>query len=574
MSVSYALPPNQNIVPLPAGSTLTFPNTILHTSSTATVIVSNAGSSPGTVNSIAITGAAFQPQGLPLTPFTINPGSALQFQIVYTPSQAATDSGTVAIGLGNSSYTANLAGTGIVTRFAYQVLASSGNVAFTPNQTVTLPDTSIGDTGSITVQVQNVQQTAGTISTITASGPFTVSDTPLLPATLNPNDIVTFTVNFTPVKPGPATGRLQVGNDLFKLAGNGIGSNLVFSYLSGTTTPVLPGGPVIFSPLQVGQSSRLPFTVMNSGTSPATVSSVGVADTHGIFQVDSLPPLPVTLKPGDSFNFGIDFSPATTGFASSTLQVNSQTFTLSGSGTAPPPLPDIQFTGTSGKVDPFTQQAVGISLASPYALPLNGTLTLTASSAAFAPDPSAQFETGGTKVSFTIPANTTDAVFPNGANQIRLQTGTTAGSITIAPSFATLSGFDLTPASAPSTTLTIAPAPPQILNVQISNVTANGFTIAILGFSTTRKLSKFTFQISGASDVVTPAAPLSIDVSSMASIWYNSTASQAFGGQFAVTVPFNVQSSGLSSPTTKLQSISVTATNDQGSSSAVSAVFP
>src|SRR5581483_10572688 len=104
-----------------------------------------------------------------------------------------------------------------------------------------------------------------------------------------------------------------------------------------------------------------------------------------------------------SLTFAIDFAPATTGFSTSTLQVDDQSFTLSGSGTPPPSLPAVKFTGASGTVDPLTQPAIGLSMAGTYPLALNGTLTLSVNSSTFTPDPAIQFSSGGKTVTFTIP---------------------------------------------------------------------------------------------------------------------------------------------------------------------------
>jgi transposase len=83
---------------------------------------------------------------------------------------------------------------------------------------------------------------------------------------------------------------------------------------------------------------------------------------------------------------------------------------------------------------------------------------MSVSSDTFVTDPSVQFSTGGRTVSFTIPANGTQAVFSNGATTIKLQTGSVAGGITITPSFATRTGYSLTPDSPASLSLSIASA--------------------------------------------------------------------------------------------------------------------
>ena len=293
------------------------------------------------------------------------------------PPQVQTDTGTLNINLGGNTFTATLTGSGINFQYSYQMLTSTGSVSFLPNQPLSLPDTAVGNISSVTIKVQNTGTAAGSISGVATTGTaFALTDLPITPVTLKPNDIVTFTLNFAPTQTGKNTGTLRVGNDLFSLAGNGLGAKLDFSYGTTVVTVVQSGGAVIFSPLQVGQTTSLPFKVTNDGTTVGQVSSIAVADTHGIFTLTNLPALPITLNPGASFTFNISFSPATTGFSTSTLQIDTQSITLSGSGTPPPSLPAVQFTGASGAVAAFSQPAIGLSLASPYALTVTGTLTI------------------------------------------------------------------------------------------------------------------------------------------------------------------------------------------------------
>src|SRR5579883_2340798 len=561
--VSYTMPPTQNTVPLSAGGTVQFPATQINTSTTGVVSITNTGTTAGSLTAVAISGPPFQLLGLGLLPATINPGQSFSFGVRYTPTQAATDTGSLTITIAGTPTNYVLAGSGIVSAYSYTMSTPSANT------TVSFPDTNLGSNNSVFIQVRNVSGAAGTINAINATGAFAVSDGPtVFPVTVNANGLVTFTLTFTPAQPGEAKGKLTVGNDVFDLAGTGLGPKLTFSYGSANTT-VVPPGTVIFSPTQVGQSSQVNFKIANTGTSPATVTSIAVADTRGVFTILNPPSGAVTINPGDSFSFQIAFAPALTGFSTTTLQIDTQSFTLSGSGTPPPALPAFQFTGSAGNMVPLQQAAIGLSLSAPYSLPLNGTLTISVNSGSLVPDPSVQFATGGKTISFTIAANSTDAVFPTGGNQIGLQVGTTAASISITPAFSTRSGLDITPLSPPVLTLTVAPGAPKLRTIQVTNVSQAAFSVGITGLSTTRSLTTLNYQF-------TPAGggkpvSYSIDVSAAAGLWYSSTASQNFGGQFSVAVPFalpNPSTTALS--TSGIKSISVTASNAQGTSDPVS----
>lgn len=566
LTVSYTMPPNQNTVPLASGGTVQFPPTQLNNSVTATIAITNSGAAPGPVTDISIPpGSAFQLVGKPLLPANVNPGASLVFGVKYTATTVTNDTGSLTINLGGTVSTFGLAGSGISSSYSYLM---NGTTPITPGP-LPFPDTAIGTTSSVFIQVRNTGGAAGVINAIAATGAFAVTDgPPMFPITMNPNDQVTFTLTFAPVLPGKLTGKLTVGNDVFDLSGTGLGPKLTFSYGPGSVT-VLNGGLVVLSPTQVGQNTKASFTVTNAGTAVTTITSVALADTRGIFILVSPPTGPVTLNPNDTLTFGIIFQPAVTGFATTTLQIDTQTFTVSGNGTPPPALPNYQFTGGSGNVSPLQQPSIGLSLSAPYSLPLTGTLAISVNSAAFLPDPAVQFATQGKTVTFTIPANTTDAVFPTGGNQIGLQVGSTAGTITITPSFATKSGLDMTPVSPNTVTFTVPASAPQLVRIQVTNVTQAGFVVGVTGLSTTHSLSTLTFQFTPTGNG--KPVSYSVPVSAAAGLWFTSAASQNFGGQFSVSVPFAIPSPSVTAlSTVNLKSVSVTADNAQGTSGAVS----
>jgi len=190
-------------------------------------------------------------------------------------------------------------------------------------------------------------------------------------------------------------------------------------------------------------------------------------------------------------------------------------------------------------------------------------------------DPSIQFASGGRVVKFTVPANSTQALFNNTANLLPLQTGTTAGNIVITPSFAMQSGFDLTPASPTSLTLTIASAAPQLLNGSITGVTLSSFTLAVSGYSTTRAVRQLDVQLTPKQGQNFSTTRLTLDVSSASSSWFQSTAAQTTGGTFLVTIPFTLQNgSSTADLVHALQSLTITATNEAGASNALQVAIP
>ena len=332
-----------------------------------------------------------------------------------------------------------------------------------------------------------------------------------------------------------------------------------------------PGDPVLFSPVQVGKTARLTLSVRNEGTSAATVATIGLSDTRGIFNLEGLPALPLVLQPAESSNFTVIFSPTLTGPLATTLLVHSQSFSLSGFGTPPVPLPAYRFSGVSGATQPLGQPAIQLTLDEPYALAIRGTLTLLAESDALPPDPSVQFITGGRQIAFTIPPNSSRALFASGSESARFQTGTVAGTISFTPAFATTAGLDLTPVDTAPYRVSIPPSAPTLLSVQVASQSADSVVLLITGFATSRTLSKVDFTFTGASGVNLSGAQVSVNLESAAANWFRTPASQPFGGQFSISLPFTFRSdqATLTSLLDKIRSVSVTASNGLGSSNAV-----
>lgn len=575
-SVNYVLPPSNNVTPILDGGTMTFPPTLINTVNAATIVIANTGTGPSTINSVSVSGAAFQLQGLGLLPATIAAGGTGSFVIRYSPVNPGADTGTLTLGFPNQNFTINLTGSATSSVVSYQEITGQTVTPLTVGQQITLPDTAVGVPSSVAIQVQNTGTASATINSVTFSGVgFTLTNLPILPITLVSGGSFTFNLNFTPTQVGAATGTLTIGPDRFLLSSNGIGAQLTYSYAgsSGAPVTVQPQGTVLFSSVPLAQSSSTAFTIVNTGSSAATITNIGVVgSTATAFTLPNLPALPVTLQPGASYNFTIKFSPLTQGLNTANMLINGQSFVLSAFGTSVPTLPQFQITGLSGQLQPFTQPALGLTLAQPYPLDVNGTLTMGVSSTVFATDPSVQFATGGRSVSFTIPAGATQATFLNGSTQLQLQTGTVAETINIGASFATAGGVTVTSPNTAPLVVNIPRSAPTLISVAQQNFTTSGFTILVTGYSTTRTLSKVNLQFTGAPGLTLSGASFTVDVTQAATFWFSGSTSQPFGGLFAISIPVNVKVTGGTAPTSLSGQFTVTATatNDVGTSNSVS----
>jgi hypothetical protein len=571
--LTYVEPGTNSVIALADGATIPFADTMVNSASTITVSANNSGAGTGLISSITLGGSspsAFQLLSLPTLPASIPPSQQIRFGVRFSPQRQELISAVLLLNLNNGqTLTINLQARGIGPQFTYESSNEGGSIAIAPGGTISLADTAVGQTSSVTMTVLNSGSGDGQILAFSVTGQgLSVADLPTTPVTLSPGASRRFILSFAPTQPGVVNGRLTIGNDTFAVTASGIGSRLLYTYIgAASAVPITDGGVVIFPPIAVGDRREMQFTIQNTGTSAATISSINLATPSVVFALEQLPNLPVDLDPGASIAFPIGFTPNNTGSLTASLRVNTGSFSLSGSGTQPPPLPPYQLQAPDGEHQPAKQPSIGLALASPYPRGLQGTLTLTFVSNVFADDPAVQFASGGRSVSFTIPANSTQAIFNGGASMIAVQTGTTAGNIVVTPSFALQGGFNITPPTPDSLTLTIARSAPQLVSASITARTLNSFTLSLSGFSTTRAVRQLDIQITPQPGENLSATRLTLDVTSSSVGWFQSTASQPFGGAFTIAIPFALQSGDSTDDLVRrLQSLRVTATNEIGAS--------
>jgi hypothetical protein len=240
--------------------------------------------------------------------------------------------------------------------------------------------------------------------------------------------------------------------------------------------------------------------------------------------------------------------------AAGTVGVQTYTLTIGLPATPPVNFSNLPATGTPG-----TQSNVQVGMGSAYPLPVTATLTLTFTPDSGADDPSVQFSTGGRVMVVQIPAGSTAL-----AGTAAIQMGTVAGTIAIVAQLSA-AGQDITPTPPPTQTIRIAAAAPAISSVTaIRN--ASGFTVTVIGFSTPRQVTQATFQFAAAASANLQTSSLPIATTSLFTGWYSSAAAAPFGSQFSFVQPFTVTGDSAA-----IASVTVTLTNAQGTSPAVTA---
>ena len=261
-------PVTSNNVTVQDGGTVLFPDTVVNASTSVTVVVSNAGAGTGVINSISLGGSdssSFQLLNLPPFPLGVPPNQQLRFGVRFSPQREQAASALLMIDLNGQVSTLNLQARSTQPKFVYSL--SSGD-PISPGGTIALGDAVVGQTTSVVVTVLNQGSADGQIAAVSVTGQgFSVSDLPIVPFTLHAGDMQHFTLNVAPIQPGPITGRLVIGTDIFTVTATGIGSRLTYTYTSaGSSVPVSENGTVVFPPAAVGTNSTLDFSIQNTGT--------------------------------------------------------------------------------------------------------------------------------------------------------------------------------------------------------------------------------------------------------------------------------------------------------------------
>jgi hypothetical protein len=129
----------------------------------------------------------------------------------------------------------------------------------------------------------------------------------------------------------------------------------------------------------------------------------------------------------------------------------------------------------------------------------------------------------------------------------------------------TAGGVNVLPSPAPSMQVRVARQPPVITSARFAPV-SGGFQVTVVGYSTSRELTRASFTFSQAPGTNLQTTSLSADVASRFSDWYRSAASAEHGSRFTLTVNFSVQGD-----VNAVAGAAVTLTNAQGDSASTPA---
>jgi len=399
--------------------------------------------------------------------------------------------------------------------------------------------------------------TSAVAATVVLSGAGFTFTSPLLPYTIPPNSNVgqalNITVSFTPSAAASFSANLQINSLSVLLLGSGVMAPTLTS-VSGCSTSV----PFNFGSVPVNNPATCTFGLQNLNPQAVTVASVvinglGFTGPYGITA-------PLTLQPGQTVLFSVNFTPPGALAYSGTIAIGTQSYAISGTGQpALLPTPSLQFDAasySSGQQGVLTMTIPG---GSPIAATGYVNLTFAPSTAVVKDDSEVVFLANGSRsIPFSVGAGATKVLL-SGQNSAAFQTGTTEGTIT----FTITTAVALT-GSSPVMHLPIGGAPVIIDSTTASKERAGFLDITIVGADNTYSAGAMSFSFFDASGNAIGSA-VSSDFTSTFKTYYGGASA---GSAFQVVVSFPVVGS-----VANIGSVKVTLTNAAGQANTGSLTF-
>jgi hypothetical protein len=411
-------------------------------------------------------------------------------------------------------------------------------------------------TSSVEFQIYNTGSTAVSVN-VTLSGTGFTWNSPLLPFSIPANSTVSQTlninVNFTPSTTASYSANLQVGSLSVILVGSGV------------TAPTLTTGagcssqsPFNWGRVPVGTAASCTFALQNSNPQAVAVASVvvnglGFTGPYGITA-------PLTLQPGQSISFSINFTPPGAIAYTGTVAIGTQSYALTGTGqTALLPTPSFQF--DSGAPASGQQRVLTMTLASASPIAATGLVNLafTPSTAAVKDDSEIVFLANGARsIPFSVSAGAT-TVLLSGQGSATFQTGTTEGTITF-----TMTTLAAMTGASPEATFVIPGAKVILDSTSASTETDGVLLITITGADNTYSAGAMSFSFFDTSGNAIGGAVNSDFTAAFKTYYGGQTAGSAFLAQVSFPVTGSIASIG---------SVTVTLTNAAGVATTGSLTF-
>lgn len=324
-----------------------FGSVVVGTTATSTFTIQNTGEADLTITLIGTAGGDVAQFSIPsvATPITIEGGSSFNFDVEYSPTEAATHVfflGIQSDDADESFYLFDLAGEGIpgpeINVQGNGEDITSGDVTPDPTDGTDFGDFVIGDAPTVsTFTIQNTGTADLIVNDIIISGAnasdFTVSNI-TTPATIAGASDVTFDVSFDGSASGLRSATLEIDNDdadegtyTFDLVGNALTPQEINiqgngeDIASGDITPTETDG-TDFSTVTIGSPVTNSFTIQNIGEADLNISSIDVIGADATdFTVTNIV-TPSIISGLTDVSFDVTYSPSSSGVGVATIQVN------------------------------------------------------------------------------------------------------------------------------------------------------------------------------------------------------------------------------------------------------------
>ena len=284
-------------------SAVNFGSVPLETARTMAVALRNSGTSSIAVSKVAISSNQFAIVGLKL-PIALAPAASVTITLRYIPTVTGTAQGTIDFYSNASNRTASfsLAGSGI--RSALEAIPGSVWIR-----------AAVGAANSQAIQLKNFGTSNLTVSAVTSpAGGISVTGL-TLPMTLAPGKTTMFDIKFAPKAAGVVSGAVLITNSSAIL-----GIPVVGSGTASAPTLSVSATSVSFGSVAVGSTASQNVTLMSSGNSSVTVSSISTSgrgiNASGLGSA-------ITLNPGQSASLTLKFAPTAAGSITGSVTLKS-----------------------------------------------------------------------------------------------------------------------------------------------------------------------------------------------------------------------------------------------------------
>jgi hypothetical protein len=233
-------------------ASINFGNTVVGSSLSQVLIITNTGTSTLSISQVGQSGAAFTVSGFSL-PLNVNPGQQTTISVAFLPTAIGPASGNLSIlsNAAGSPTSVGLSGTGIAATFTLGISPTSlsfGNI--TTGTSSAAQNVTVTNTGNSNVSISQINLT-GAGYTMTGGS---------APVTLTPSQTITLSVQFGPGVAGAVNGNISIVSNA---GGSPAGVPL-------TGTGVVPVVHSVVLTLKAGTSTVSGYNVYRS-----TVSSTG-----------------------------------------------------------------------------------------------------------------------------------------------------------------------------------------------------------------------------------------------------------------------------------------------------------